>query len=101
MFERRQRQRNWRPENAKLLVPGHAKAIDCVIIDISMKGACLLLPDLVSLPPIFTLVIESDNSVHACRSVWATGNRAGVSFNDVPNIEAGEETADEMCVAKP
>ena len=64
----------------KVLIADHFAAIDCTILDISEKGACILISNATDLPPIFRLIVDGTNLCRDCELIWNTGNRIGVSF---------------------
>ncbi len=55
--------------------------IACTVRNLSPKGAALDLARSVSLPPSFTLLIETDQLIRRCRSIWSHDNRIGVAFD--------------------
>jgi two-component system cell cycle response regulator len=54
--------------------------MDCVIRDISEKGARLVLGDAITLPPEFRLHIVSSNTIVPVHVLWQRGTAAGVGF---------------------
>lgn len=55
----------------------------CTVRDISATGAAIEFPDLVSVLPFkngFNLIIKDDGLKLACRIVWKSGYRMGVTF---------------------
>ena len=64
----------------KVLIANHSPAIDCTILDISEKGACILVSNATDLPPIFRLIVEGTSLCSDCELIWNTGNRIGVAF---------------------
>jgi hypothetical protein len=48
---------------------------------LSSKGAALDLASSISLPPSFVLVIEADQFMRRCHSVWSNDKRIGVAFD--------------------
>jgi hypothetical protein len=45
-------------------------AIDCVVRNLSERGACLKVESPVGIPETFDLVLEGDDIVRPCRVVW-------------------------------
>ena len=60
---------------------------DCMIIDVSRRGARLLI-DGVDVPDQFHLLIEQ-NEHRECRVVWRLGGEIGVAFVGAPLREPG------------
>jgi PilZ domain len=60
---------------------GGGGGIDCMVRNISSSGARLDIATPVGLPPTFTLVIQTDQLMRRCRSVWGNDNRIGVAFD--------------------
>lgn len=56
-----------------------SEIIECIIFDLSVGGASLLLVNARKVPDRFDLVLES-NETYPCRVVWRTPKRIGVSF---------------------
>ena len=53
---------------------------DCTVRNLSTGGARIDLTDPVALPPTFLLVIEADQFIRRCRSVWNNRTQMGVAF---------------------
>ncbi|MFN3513211.1 MAG: hypothetical protein ACK41C_09215 [Phenylobacterium sp.] len=64
------------------VVADTGEAWPCVIKDRSDGGSRLLFRAPVTLPPMFTLVKESDGASRRVRLVWTAANEAGVAFAD-------------------
>jgi hypothetical protein len=54
---------------------------DCMVRNISDGGARLDVGNPLSLPPSFTLCIETDQFMRRCHPVWCSDNRVGVAFD--------------------
>jgi len=54
--------------------------IDCTVRNLSATGAGLDVASPVGLPARFTLVIEADQFIRRCHSVWNSDKRVGVAF---------------------
>jgi hypothetical protein len=55
--------------------------IECTVRNLSSSGAALDVANSVGLPPSFMLVIEADQLIRRCRSVWRSDRRIGVAFD--------------------
>jgi hypothetical protein len=55
--------------------------IECTVRNLSSSGAALDVANSVGLPPSFMLVIEADQLIRRCRSVWRSARRIGVAFD--------------------
>jgi len=64
-----------------LLAETTAGSIDCAVLDISDKGACLLVRDATKIPTQLCLAIDGARGTITCQVVWKTGNRVGVLFS--------------------
>jgi hypothetical protein len=53
----------------------------CTVRNLSSSGAALDFASSVSLPPSFTLVIQSDRLIRRCHPVWSNDKRVGVAFD--------------------
>jgi hypothetical protein len=52
----------------------------CVVRDISSLGARLAMSGAESLPDRFSLALNSDDTVRACRVAWRSATQVGVEF---------------------
>jgi len=55
-----------------------APKLECTVRNISETGACLQLSTTYGMPASFGLIIDGER--HACRVVWRTDTRLGVTF---------------------
>lgn len=55
--------------------------VACTVRNLSSQGAALDFASSLSLPPSFTLVIESNRFVRRCHPVWSREKRIGVAFD--------------------
>jgi hypothetical protein len=71
-------------ERAPVLVPaqitGSGRAIDCVVRDISPKGARLRVPDAGAVPQQFELHLKATNEFRPAHVRWRRTREVGVSF---------------------
>jgi PilZ domain len=77
--ERRTAQRHRVFKGATIAFDG--SGLPCTVRNLSTDGAALDLASRVSLPPSFTLVIESNHIVRRCHPVWSNDRRIGVAFD--------------------
>lgn len=56
------------------------RTIECAMLNISVGGACILLPKNNVLPDNFYLAIDNANNFLACRLIWTEGAVNGVQF---------------------
>jgi hypothetical protein len=54
--------------------------IDCVVRNLSSRGALLVLPSVLGVPETFELHIKSEGSRHAARTIWKGNGKMGVEF---------------------
>jgi hypothetical protein len=60
---------------------GGGGGIDCMVRNISSSGARLDVANPIGLPESFTLVIQTDQFMRRCHSVWSSERRIGVAFD--------------------
>jgi PilZ domain len=58
-----------------------SEGIACTVRNLSESGAGLDVPNALSLPPTFMLVIERDGFMRRCHPVWCNDRRVGVAFD--------------------
>ena len=62
-----------------LIIFGLAPALNCVVRNISDKGA-MLKANPIGVPDAFTLVIKPEMVKRGCQVVWRSTDKVGVSF---------------------
>jgi hypothetical protein len=55
--------------------------IACTVRNLSTNGAALEFASSISLPASFMLLIEADQFIRRCHSVWSSEKRIGVAFD--------------------
>jgi hypothetical protein len=80
MLDRRQNSRSLTLKTGKIRSWDAASDVDCAILNISETGACILVPASAAIPDVFRLAVDFDPNAYACKVVWRSGNRIGVSF---------------------
>ena len=77
--ERRNEGRRRILKRAHIAFKGHGVTIDCVVRNLSERGACLNVESPIGIPDTFDLVIDRA-SVRNCRVTWRTATQIGVEF---------------------
>jgi hypothetical protein len=79
MQERRKLTRTRVLKGAKILL-AKSSVIDCVVWDLTIRGAVLQVPNTYGLPETFDLTLDAGHSIRPSRLVWRKLNKAGVEF---------------------
>jgi hypothetical protein len=79
MIEKRRTPRFRVLKGATIVSRGNGLA--CTVRNISTDGAALDFASPVSVPPSFTLVIETNQFMRRCHPVWSKDKRIGVAFD--------------------
>ena len=61
-------------------ISSHGSSTRCRVVNISVEGAAIEVPDPLFVPARFQLMTENDRVVRDCRIVWTKQNRIGVVF---------------------
>ena len=77
--ERRKSGRSRVLKSAKLVL-GRSAIIDCVVRNLTNKGARLQIANTVDLPREFEMTFDGGYSIRQCRVVWRTMTETGVKF---------------------
>jgi len=80
MEERRRGTRHRTLKAGKIVVHAHRSVVDCMVRNMSEKGALLVVAGLAGISEKFELMIEATGEQHPCRVVWRGENRLGVEF---------------------
>jgi hypothetical protein len=59
----------------------NGNGVACTVRNLSSHGAALEVASSVTLPASFMLVIEADQFIRRCHSVWSHEKRIGVAFD--------------------
>jgi hypothetical protein len=78
--DRRAVQRTKVLRSAKIIVPRRSPVIHCTVQNITSSGACLKLANTYGVPATFDLTFEHGRTRRACRVIWRTHDKLGVSF---------------------
>jgi hypothetical protein len=82
MDDRRALKRTRVLRNAKIIVPRRSPVICCTVQNITSAGACLKMANTSGVPQTFELTFEHGRTRRACRVVWRTNDKLGVSFEE-------------------
>jgi hypothetical protein len=73
----------WRARRARktahITFKGHWATIDCTVLNLSDRGACLKVESPIGIPDSFDLVLDHA-SVRDCRATWRKATQIGVEF---------------------
>jgi PilZ domain len=79
MLERRKLTRSRVFKSAKIIL-GTASVIDCVVRNITDRGARIEIPNAVTLPEAVDITLDGGHTFRPCRLMWRTLNETGVQF---------------------
>ena len=79
MQERRQVQRVRTLKSGHVVIDTKTPALECIVRNLSPRGALLMVSSLAGIPESFELLLESKRR-HPCRVIWRGENRLGVEF---------------------
>ena len=70
-------------KTARIVAHNHDYSLECVLLNISQHGACILVPVGARVEDRFTLFIDGDGGEqpHHCVVAWRDGARLGVSYD--------------------
>ncbi|GJE62645.1 PilZ domain-containing protein [Methylobacterium trifolii] len=80
MKERRETARRRACLGATIRVAAFLPERGCYLRNLSLDGAKLVVPEAVTLPPVFDLVVTSRQETRRARLVWRRGGEAGIRF---------------------
>lgn len=81
MEERRQSPPRIRTlKKGRIAFNDHHSVINCIVRNLSSRGACLVVSSPLGVPDSFDLVIDSDAVTKPARVVWRKHDQVGVSF---------------------
>jgi hypothetical protein len=80
MEERRRFHRAQVRKQAKVVFGPNDGLIDCVVLNLSIGGACLELASPAIIPDQFDLTFDAARTLRACRVAWRSGYKIGVAF---------------------
>jgi PilZ domain len=65
---------------AQIVLKGHEAVIDCVLRNLSDRGACLKVESPIGIPDAFDLMLDHASARH-CRVTWRRATQIGVEFD--------------------
>jgi len=68
-------------KTARIVAANHDYSFECVLLNISQTGACILVPVGAKVGDHFSLFIDGDEAPHRCTVAWRDGSRIGVSYD--------------------
>ena len=77
--ERRNTPRHRTLKSARIVIDSQGPVLDCIVRNLSPRGALLLVPSL-AVPDRFGLVFSASRTRHACKVAWRAHDRVGVVF---------------------
>ena len=80
--ERRVSARQRRLHGAKIVFNGNSSSIDCIVRDLSAKGARLDVASPVGIPDWFDLRLNRNGVCYPAKVAWRSGKQIGVMFLD-------------------
>ena len=80
MEERRLVQRTRVLKGAIIVLNHRSSTIDCVVRNLTNRGACLHVTSTVGIPATFQLTLDGGRSCRDCRVRWSHADRLGVAF---------------------
>jgi len=79
MNEKRETQRRRKLKSGVICIDDKS-TIDCVVRNLSKKGASLEIESPIGIPDKFTLVMKEDWAKRSCHVIWWSARRIGVRF---------------------
>jgi hypothetical protein len=80
LAESRSNERLLTLQTGKISIRGECDQIDCAVLNISVSGACILVPADVTIAEFFQLAIDCEHAIRHCRLVWRQGSKIGIVF---------------------
>jgi hypothetical protein len=78
MLDNRRDLRQATLKTGTILCAGETTGVECVVLNSSTGGLCLLVASPGAVADKFDLIIEPGGFRHSCTVAWKTGNRIGV-----------------------
>jgi hypothetical protein len=91
MVERRSSARKKSFLQGRIYYNNQRSSVDCLVRDISERGAKLVFSDTVTIPDVVELYLPGKEEVHRVRLQWSKGDEMGVGFgvaDDTDDTEA-------------
>jgi hypothetical protein len=80
MLERRSIRRTRVLKNATIILNDRSSFFDCIVRNLTIVGASLLVQSSVGIPESFVLSFDFRRSTRQCRVLWRVENELGVQF---------------------
>ena len=80
MEENRLVQRTRVLKNATIVFNHRSSTVDCVVRNLTNRGACLQVTSTAGIPAAFQLTLDGGRSCRDCRVRWSRADRLGVAF---------------------
>jgi len=68
-------------KTGRIVAAHHDYSVECVLLNISEHGACILVPTGSRVENRFALFIDGGQVPHQCTVAWRDGSRIGVSYD--------------------
>jgi hypothetical protein len=81
MAEKRKVARHRTYKAARIAFSGGRSVISCLVRNLSVKGACLLVDNPIGIPDSFDLVFDSGEPSRMSHVIWRKEKQIGVEFN--------------------
>jgi hypothetical protein len=78
--EKRRVQRTRVLKGARIIFNRHALTVNCVVRNLTNRGACLHVAGTTGIPAAFELTFDDGRSSRGCRVIWRRADRVGVVF---------------------
>ena len=93
MVERRSSARKKSFLQGRVYYDNQRSSVDCLVRDISERGAKLVFSDAVTIPNVVELYLPGKDEVHRVRLQWRKGEEIGVGFGASEEADAPEADA--------
>ena len=70
MTEVRKAPRQLTLKTAKIVAEHTSSLVDCAILNVSDRGACILVPRFAEIPNAFRLIVDPDGKIYDCSVPW-------------------------------
>ena len=94
MVERRSSARKKSFLQGRVYYDNQRSSVDCLVRDISERGAKLVFSDAVTIPNVVELYLPGKDEVHRVRLQWHKGDEIGVDFGLAADADAAATAAD-------
>jgi hypothetical protein len=88
MTERRQAARKKSLLQGRVYYNNRRSSVDCIVRDISERGAKLVFGEAVAIPDVIELYLPGKEELHRVVVQWRRGNEMGVDFSHIAHSDA-------------